>query len=71
MRYRIKRNQLSNKPIGCIIGSKNDDGRYSYKNIVSGYINDVPVLIKTNLSQELWNMFQLGQLSKKELERHI
>ena len=71
MKYRIYKKQLSKQPIGCIVGSENDNGKYFYKNIVTGLIDDIPFLIRTNLSQGLWNKFTKGELSKQELDRYI
>jgi hypothetical protein len=55
MRIRINRNQLSDKPIGCVMGSEADNGRYNYNNIVIGFVGEELVLIRTNLSQQEWN----------------
>lgn len=71
MRYNINRNKLSDKPIGCVVGSEADNNRYSYKNIVIGYIDNYPILIKTNLTQQKWNAFVKGELSKQELNKYI
>ena len=71
IKYKINKKQLSKQPIGCIVGSENDNGKYFYKNIVTGLIDDIPFLIRTNLSQGLWNKFTKGELSKQELDRYI
>lgn len=57
MRYKvIDKNDLVDKhPIGCVIGSDADNGRYNYRNIVTGFIGEELVLIRTNLSQDEWN----------------
>lgn len=67
----INKNELSDKPIGCVLGSEADDGRYIYKNIVIGYIGDKIILFKTNLTQVQFDRFCQGKLSNKELDECI
>lgn len=47
----INKNKLNKKPIGCIVGSNADDGRYQYKNIVVGFVDNKIILFRTNLTQ--------------------
>ncbi|MBV4428723.1 hypothetical protein [Clostridium tyrobutyricum] len=57
MRWKIidKNDLIDKQPIGCIMGSEADNGRYKYSNIVTGFIGGELVLIRTNLSQHEWN----------------
>jgi hypothetical protein len=55
MRIKINSDKLSKKPIGCVMGSEADNGRYNYNNIVTGFIGEELVFIRTNMTQEQWN----------------
>jgi hypothetical protein len=57
MKYKIisKSDLVDKKPIGCVMGSEADNGRYNYTNIVTAFIGEELVLIRTNLTQEQWN----------------
>lgn len=65
----INKNELSNKPIGCILGSNADDGRYQYKNIVVGFVDEQKIYVRTNLTQIQFNKFCQGKLNDSELEK--
>lgn len=58
----INKNKLSEKPIGCIVGSNADDGRYQYKNIVVGFVDNKIILFRTNLTQIQFDKFCQGKL---------
>jgi hypothetical protein len=68
--FKIDKNKLGKK-IGCVAGSESDNGLIQYKNIVIGYIDDIPIFIKTNLNQSQWDKFCNGKLTKEELHRII
>lgn len=66
----IDKSKLNQKNIAVIAGSENDDG--SFKNKVLGFIDgEIPVLIKTNLSEKDLNLFCGGELSFEEIEKVI
>lgn len=67
----INRSQLSKRPVGRAIENISDIKDDRFKNIVISYINNKSVLIKTNLTQEQFNLFTEGKLSRKELEKYI
>lgn len=58
----IDKNKLKGKPIGCIVGSDADDGRYQYKNIVVGFVDGQIILFRTNLTQIQFDNFCQGKL---------
>ena len=54
------------KQIGRIYTGVRD---YRYCNLVNAYINELPVKIETNLSQEQFNLFCQGMLPDYVLEQ--
>lgn len=66
----IDKSKLNQKNIMVIAGSKDDDG--SFKNKVLCFIDGkIPVVIKTNLSWEEWDLFYNGQIDYEEIDQVI
>lgn len=65
---KINKKQLRGM-VGVIAGS---EGSEVFKNTVMGYIDgEIPIFIKTNLTQKQWDKFVSGELSREELEEAI
>ena len=66
--YEINRSQLK-RQVGVFAG---DPDANKYKNTVISYIDgEIPVFIKTNLTQKQWNLFCDGMLSEEEILKSI
>ena len=66
----IDKNQLSKK-IGYIIRDENDLNDDEVKYIVTCYVEQNPILIKSKLPQKEFDLFCIGKLSDQELEKYI
>jgi hypothetical protein len=59
----VSKNQIEAK-VGVLMGF---EGWEEYKNVVTGYMDNMKVLICTNLNQEQWDRFCNGELTKNEI----
>lgn len=62
---KVNKSQLK-KQIGQLFTGTRD---YRYRNVVVGYIGELPVKIETNLTQEQFNLFCKGLLPDSVLEQ--
>lgn len=62
---KVNKSQLK-KQIGQVYSGVRD---YTYRNLVTGFIGELPVLIETDLSQEQFNLFCQGLLPDSVLEQ--
>jgi hypothetical protein len=63
----VSKNQIEAK-VGVLMGF---EGWEEYKNVVTGYMDNMKVLICTNLNQEQWDRFCNGELTKNEIQEII